>query len=90
MVTDPKGKIKTTVKRKRSKKKNKLTPDEKIKRAHIREIQGVFRNAGFKRIAHVSGKGFTFDGRSGELDDIFLYENIVVIAEYTTAFRILF
>lgn len=78
-----------------SKRKRKiLTIEEKKKREaelkvrkeqkkYIAQIRGVFSNVGFKRIAS-DGKEINFKGRTGEIDDIFLYENILVVCEQTS------
>lgn len=69
-----------------AKRKKRLDPKELEKRNHRKDIRSVFRNSGFTKVLSVSGKGkeFTFKGRTGEIDDIFVYENIIVFAEYTT------
>lgn len=69
-----------------AKRKKRLDPKEVEKRNHRKDIRSVFRNSGFTKVLSVSGtgKGFTFKGRTGEIDDVFVYENIIVLAEYTT------
>jgi DGQHR domain-containing protein len=71
------------------KKKNKntpaLPPEELERRAHRKEIRDIFRIAGFARVTGISDKEFTFKSRRGELDDVFIFENLVVLLEYTTA-----
>ncbi|WP_262692481.1 DGQHR domain-containing protein [Kordiimonas aestuarii] len=64
-------------------KKKKLSPEEKERKQHTSEIRSVFTLSGFQRIPAVADKEFTFGGRTGDVDDIFVYENIVVLAEYT-------
>jgi DGQHR domain-containing protein len=58
-------------------------------RAKLRAFNDAHRNiflrAGFQRLPSVDGINFTFDGLKGEIDDIFVYENVVVFAEYTTS-----
>lgn len=58
------------------------TPHQIEKRKFERAIREIFRRVDFERVKS-DGKEFTFRGRTGELDDIFLYENIIVVAEYT-------
>ncbi|MEI1682583.1 hypothetical protein V8P49_15395 [Acinetobacter baumannii] len=69
------------------KRKNKLTPQEretkKIKTTQESEIRNIFKNLGFTRISNVDGKHINYDGRDSEMDDIFIYENIILITEYT-------
>src|SRR5690606_30715178 len=43
----------------------------------------ILRNIGFTRIPYIDGREFQYDGRTSEMDDIFVYENIVLITEYT-------
>lgn len=45
----------------------------------------IFEKSGFTRISGVEGNHFEFSGIKSELDDIFIYENIVIFAEYTTS-----
>lgn len=77
--------------RKKSKKKKvviKLPPAEKAtqkeQRAQENEIITVLGNIGFQRIAGIEGKEVIYYGRTTEMDDIFVYENIVLVIEYTT------
>lgn len=72
-------------KKSRSKKKKKilLSPEDIQKRAHRKEIRSIFSNAGFTKVFGVSDKEFTFKGRTGDMDDVFICENIIVLIEYT-------
>jgi hypothetical protein len=45
----------------------------------------IFEKSGFTSISGVEGNHFEFSGIKSELDDIFIYENIVIFAEYTTS-----
>ena len=76
------GKVMAIKKKKKAKKKV-LTPEQKEQKAHISEIRSVFTQSGFSRVAGVSDKEFSFGGRAGDLDDVFIYENIIILAEYT-------
>jgi hypothetical protein len=73
----------------RRKQKKKLSPDErkhrKIKNAHMRSVRSVFRNMGFDRVVEIAGIEIEFGGQAGEFDDAFIYENLIILAEYTTA-----
>jgi DGQHR domain-containing protein len=76
-------------KAKKKKKKKKLSTaaekeQDKIRRTHFREVRSIFSICGFKRIPGASDKEFTFDGTTSDLDDVFIYENIIVLAECTT------
>jgi len=72
-------------KKPKKKKKKKLTAEEKLRlrtqRKFYREFRVFFRQVGFARIRDVDGKEITVDGRVGELDDLFIYENVIVIVE---------
>ena len=74
--------------RKKSKnKRKKLTPEEiafrKEQRDQKKEIRDLMKRIGFTRLAGVDGREFVFDGRTSELDDIFVCENIIILTEYT-------
>lgn len=72
---------KNTSKKKKAKKK--LTPQEKEQRSQRSEITTILKNIGFTRLPYIDGKYFDFDGRSSEMDDIFINENVILITEYT-------
>lgn len=52
---------------------------------HIMLIRSVMANMGFKLVSGVDSHNFTFLGREGELDDVFYYENVLIIMEYTVS-----
>lgn len=68
-------------------KKKKLTPEHiafrKEQRDQKKEIRDLMKRIGFTRLAGIDGKEFVFDGRTSELDDIFICENIIILTEYT-------
>ena len=66
-------------------KRKKATPEEVERRTHRAQVRATFRNAGFEKVLSVSDKEFEFKERKGDFDDIFIYENIIVLAEYTCA-----
>jgi len=70
-------------KKKTKSKRKKLTETEKEQRKQEREIRNLMTNIGFKRISRVDGREFVYDERTTEIDDIFYYENIIIITEYT-------
>ena len=61
-----------------------VPPEIKEQQNQKKSIRKIFRNVGFTRVNSVSDKEFTFQGRTGDIDDIFVYKNIIVLAEYTT------
>ena len=71
--------------------KKKLSPEQKIaqrkERARLRSFnnahRSIFERAGFTRLTPVDGIHFTYEGIKSELDDVFVFENVVVLAEYT-------
>ncbi|KAF0200264.1 MAG: DGQHR domain-containing [Bacteroidetes bacterium] len=71
----------------KKKTKKKLSVEEKAQlkeqRDQKREIRDILRNIGFERLNYIDGKEFKFDGRTSEIDDIFINENIILITEYT-------
>ena len=65
--------------------KKKKKPIDPAKLAQIQfnsAVRTVFLRSGFDRIT-VAGNQFKFQGRTGELDDVFLYKNILILCEYT-------
>lgn len=81
--------------RSKTKKRVVLTPEQKLeikekkrkqreKQNHISSIRRIMANMGFDRLTDISGHNFTYEGRTSELDDIFVLENIVLLVEYTT------
>ncbi|MBX3483294.1 DGQHR domain-containing protein [Phenylobacterium sp.] len=73
--------------KKKSKKKPKLSAAElaqrRLQRSHRRLIRSAFTAGGFKRVAELADKQFTFQGSKCDFDDVFIFENVVVLAEYT-------
>jgi DGQHR domain-containing protein len=75
--------------RKRGKKRKKLSVEErrtrKIQRDHKKEVRSIFSALAFDRITSVSEREFSFQGTTSDFDDLFIFENLVVLVEYTTA-----
>lgn len=67
-----------------SKKKPKkvISPQEIQQRKQKLSVRALFSKLGFSRVK-TDGKEFKFKGRTGEFDDAFVYQNILVMAEYT-------
>lgn len=74
------------MRKKKKKNRRKLSAAERALRRNQRQfrkrIQEVFSTAGFEGIP-ARGKQLTFLGRQGEFDSVFLFENLIVIAEDT-------
>jgi DGQHR domain-containing protein len=74
--------------RRRRKKRAKLSAEARlalrVKRDHFREIRSIFSSTGFTRVPSASDKEFTYRGTTSDFDDVFIYENVIVIAECTT------
>ena len=70
-------------------KKQKLSAAEKallkFQNDHRSSVRGIFTGTGFVRMTGIADKQFNFDNQKADVDDIFVYENIVIIAEYTCA-----
>ena len=86
----PKTAKKTAVKAKPARKKKsgkkgkpKLTPHEKEKRAYRKEVSITLQNIGFSVAPSIDEKHFTYLDRKSELDDVYYYENIILLTEYT-------
>ncbi|WP_082548102.1 DGQHR domain-containing protein [Massilia sp. Root335] len=68
-----------------TKQKAPLTAEQihaKEKRFHARSYTSLFKGLGFSSI-HCDGKEFNFKGRTGEIDGLFIYENVILIVEFT-------
>lgn len=75
MVSKPKKRKKQT--------KRQIDPAALLRKKQRLSTRAVFKRIGFQWIRS-DGIEFNFDGRTGEIDDILLFGNILVIAEYTT------
>ena len=73
-------------KKKKAKAKKKLSPEEKlqrrIQRKLYRDFQTCMSELGVSKI-RADGMEIVVDGRTGELDDIFVYKNVLILVEYT-------
>lgn len=74
--------IKKTAKAKTKKAKRTIDPQKLKQLKQKRGMRAFFERIGFRRIPS-DGIQLRFMNRDGELDDIFLIENILVLAEYT-------
>ena len=63
--------------------KRQLDPAVQLRKKQRLSTRAVFKRIGFQWIRS-DGIQFQFDGRTGEIDDVLLYGNVIVIAEYTT------
>lgn len=64
-----------------------MSPEEKAfkkeQREQKKEIRDIMKRIGFSRLLGIDGKEFVYDGRTSELDDLFVCENVIVLTEYT-------
>lgn len=72
------------------KKRSRLSAEERKRRGvqstHRRLIRAIFRNTGFERFTKLADRPFKIgDHIESDFDDVFVCENIVVCAEYTTS-----
>lgn len=78
-----------TTKRPAQKKKKVLSASEKadakLQRDHRRFVRSVITGVGFKRVTGVSDREFTFENQKSDFDDVYVYENVILLAEYTTS-----
>lgn len=77
-------------KKARGKKSKPLTPEQLLERerkrdqkAYEKRVRSIFIRSGYLRIPS-NGIEICFDGRTGEIDDIFICENVIILAEYYT------
>lgn len=67
--------------------KKKLSAQEKARikeqKAQQKEITNILKNIGFSKLPYIDGREFQYNGRTTEIDDIFVYENVILIVEYT-------
>ena len=68
-------------------KKKKMSKKKRKERQFKTDINTVFKNCGFHQVP-TRDTHFEFKGRKGELDNIFVFENIVVLSEDTTISRL--
>ena len=61
-----------------------LSEEELQRRSHIKDIRSTMDNIGFHRISGIDGKNIVYKSRTSEFDDFFIYENLLLIAEYTS------
>jgi DGQHR domain-containing protein len=66
------------------KKKPGISPEQKRERAHKASVRAAFRFAGFQRADELAVKSFNFKSQESDLDDVFVYENVIILVEYTT------
>lgn len=78
---------KTMSKHTNTHKRQKLSPEElalrKEQRDQKKEIQDIMKRVGFRRLSRIDGTEFVYKGRTSELDDIFICENVIILTEYT-------
>ena len=67
---------------KKARKKKPVDAQLLRKGKQLRTSRQLFERLGFVRIKS-EGTQFTFDGRTGEIDDIFVSENVMLLVEYT-------
>lgn len=66
---------------KRKRRRIRLTPEAKLAKKHMSDIRTTFTNSGFEHITATRDTNIDVAGRTGELDGIFMFENIMVIVE---------
>lgn len=73
--------------RRKTRKKQKLSAAERkqrnLQRLQKKNISTTLTNMGFIHITGVDGKNFEFKGRTTEMDDLFVYKNLILLVEYT-------
>ncbi len=69
--------------KKKTNKRKKLTDQEKEQKAFRKEIKDVLMNLGFVSVPRINGTDFAYEQRTGELDAIYVYENVILLIEDT-------
>lgn len=82
MMAVTKKKINRKVATKKIRKSIVIDPQKIKKRKQLRTSRQLFEGLGFVRTKS-DGTQITFDGRTGEIDDIFVSENVMLLVEYT-------
>ncbi len=72
----------TPAKRQVSPASGKVAASSQVKPQQSSTLQGIFEGAGFKHVP-ADGLHFTVGGRTGELDHIFVWNNVVLLCEET-------
>ena len=80
--------MKKTLNKKSARRKRKvMSPEERLRkkeqRDQMKEIRDIMFRIGFTRLSGIDGKEFVYDGRTSELDDIFICKNVILLTEYT-------
>lgn len=70
-------------KKRKKQSKRQLDPAAQLRKKQRLSTRAVFKRIGFEWVRS-DGIEFQFDGRTGEIDDILIYGNILIVAEYTT------
>lgn len=71
--------------KKKKKQGKQQTPEQRIQAEHRSLVRSIFRGAGFKRITGVSDKTFTYNNQQTDIDDVFIFENVILCFEYTVS-----
>jgi len=84
MARPPRGtpKVQVAVKPKVPRVKTQAQVHERQQKAHEKGFHELFRKLGFTHV-ETDGTQVTYQGRNGELDGIFVFENVVLVVEYT-------
>lgn len=73
--------------RRKTHKKQKLSAVERkqknLQRLQKKTVTTTLTNMGFSHISGVDGKNIVFKGRTTEMDDMFVYKNLILLVEYT-------
>ncbi|HTK34417.1 MAG TPA: DGQHR domain-containing protein [Caulobacteraceae bacterium] len=68
--------------------KSPLTREQKRdaarKKNHPKYITELFEAAGFTHVKEMTGKDIVFNQRSGEIDELYISENVVILLEHTS------
>lgn len=68
----------------KKKKRKKLTPEQKARNAFNRLIRSTVESIGFAERKGLRDRTVSYQGEKSDFDGVFVRENVVLIAEYTT------
>lgn len=72
---------------KKTRKKTKLSSQEKERKRHKNMIISALSKCGMKRVTDLCEKNVKFKDIESDIDDAFIYKNIFLLVEYTIAER---
>lgn len=70
-------------------KAKKKSPEERAlarkQRSHLAIVRNALQNMGFVRFPDISDSAITFKGTTSDFDDLFIWENVLLLLGYTVS-----